>query len=150
LPPNISHLFSSEKATYRMTATKSQLECADENIPPGFCDSYADGNEKVTKKVKTLFGDEELVSWDAELDRFYVEFDNLEEVLENIGNATGLRITLGPWNREDPFQNEFLDAIYGFPEIEDGDLVAELETDLPDLGFAGRTEYGEEWKKSDD
>lgn len=148
LPANISHLFASEDATYRMTVTKSQLEMADENVPSGFTDSYQDGNEKVTKTVKTLFGEEEFVHWDATLPRYYVEFDDLEEALEDIGNATGLRITLGPWNREDPFQTEFIDAIFGFfPEIGEEDIFAELETDLPNFELMEKDQEGEEWKQ---
>ncbi len=150
LPANISHLFLSESATYRKTVTKSQLECAgtDEDIPPGFCDSYAEGYEKMEKKVMTIFGEEEIyVSWDSEGLRYFVEFENLEETLQDIYFATGLRLTLDFRDREDPYNSEFIEAIYGLPMIDENDLTCEIETDVPDLGFAGNIEEGEEWKQ---
>ena len=142
LPANISHLFSSEPATYRQTIAKSQLEAANITLPPG--------SEQVTKTVSTIFGDEEIVSWDEEKVRYYIEFDNLEEVIEDIGNATGLRLTFEPWDRENQFQSEFMEVIFGLPEIENGNLVAEIETDLPNFDFAAKKDDGEGWKTSDD
>lgn len=141
LPANISHLFSSEPATYRQTIAKSQLEAANIILPPG--------SERVTKTISTIFGEEDVVSWDEEKVRYYIEFDNLEEIIEDIGNATGLRLTFNSWDRENQFQSEFLEVIYGLPEIESGDLVAELETDLPDFVMEKQVD-GDEWKKSDD
>ena len=132
LPSNISHLFPSEETTYRMTVTKSQLQFAnDPNIPVGFCDSYEGGSEKVEERVVTIFGEEETyISWDAAGLRYYVEFEDLEEALEDICFSTGLRVTLDRRDRENPFNQEILEAIYGFPAMNDEDWTAELECSL--------------------
>ncbi|MGK3945743.1 hypothetical protein ABK046_46290, partial [Streptomyces caeruleatus] len=68
------------------------------------------------------------------------------EVIEDIGNATGLRLTFDPWDRENQFQSEFLEVIFGLPEIESGNLVAEIETDLPVLMMEKQVD-GDEWKQ---
>jgi hypothetical protein len=148
IPSNLTHLFSSEETTYRMTVTKSQLEMKDHpDIPVGLCESYETGNEKVEEIITTIFGENETyVSWDATGFRYYVEFEDLEETLEDICFSTGLRVTLDRRDRENQFKQELLEAIYGFPEINEDDWTCELETEIPRLAATEDEEEIENWK----
>lgn len=127
-----------------MTCSESQLAGLDPDVPQSVIDSRQEGVEVVTEVIQTIYGEEKYVSWDAPGKRYFIEYDDLEETLDDLMMGLGLRVILELRDRSDPFQQEFLDAIYGFPGIDGNDRTAELETE----SFPRQTELEEkeEWQ----
>ena len=145
LAPELAQFLQEEECNYRMTCSESQLAGLNPDVPQSLIDSRKDGVEVVTEVVRTVYGEEEsYVSWDAPGKRYFIEFNDLEESLDDLMMGLGLRVILECRDRSDPFQEEFLDMVYGFPAIDENDRTAELETE----SFPRQTELEEkeEWQ----
>ena len=131
LPVAIRQFLQAETCTYRCSCTKSQLAGLNPDVPQELIDSYSSGTEIVKEIIQTIYGEEEeIVSWDAEGERYYIEINNFEEDVDDLMMATGLRLTLDSMDRTKPHGEEWSSIIFGFPEIDEDAKCAELETSL--------------------
>ncbi len=148
MPANIAQFLESELCNYRHTVSRRQMEGSDPDVPQDIIDSFSQGTEKVSEVVRTIYGeDEEYLSWDSPGVRYYVELsDDFEADLDNLMLNLGLRITLDCYDRATAHGEEWAEIVYGFPMIDEGDRVAEIETDnVPRQNFNEETET-ESWK----
>ena len=144
LPAEIRQFLLSEPCTYRLSCTKSQLAGLNPDVDPEDIASFSTGTEIVREIIQTIYGEtEEVVSWDAEGERYYIEINNFEEDIDDLMMATGLRLTLDQSDRSTPHAKEFNEMIFGYPEIDEDAKTAELECSLTPR----QEEETEAWKQ---
>jgi len=145
MPEEFRHFFESEECEYRNTIPKRLLVTGDGDVPENIGESLKDGREIVEETVINYKGEsEDYISWDYSSVRYYFEVDTIEE-LDALVLACDKPLTLSRRDPENAFQREFLECIYGLPEIGDC-LTAELETERPGDEIDDEELEGEEWK----
>jgi hypothetical protein len=143
LPNSIKQFLLSEPCTYRISLTKDQMAEASQYVPQEMIDSLRTGTEVVRENITTIYGEEnEVISWDAEGERYYIEINDFEKDIDDLMIGTGLRLTLDQTDRNLPHVKEFHEMIFGFPEIDVNDRIGELETTLT----PAQEEEIENWK----
>jgi hypothetical protein len=116
---------------------------ASQYVPQEMIDSLRTGTEVVRENITTIYGEEnEVISWDAEGERYYIEINDFEKDIDDLMIGTGLRLTLDQTDRNLPHVKEFHEMIFGFPEIDVNDRIGELETTLT----PAQEEEIENWK----
>ncbi len=131
LPAALRQFLQSEPCTYRCSCTKDQLAGLNPDVPQDIIDSFPSGTEVVREIIQGIYGDsEEIVSWDAEGERYFIEIHRFEEDIKDLMMATGLRLTLDQTDRNSPHGREWSEILFGFPEIDEDAETGELETAL--------------------
>ena len=145
MPEEFRSFFDFEECEYRNTIPKRLLVTGDGDIPENIGETLKNGREIVQETVVNYKGEEEeYVSWDYSSVRYFFEVDTIEE-LDTLVLACDKPLTLVRRDPENSFQREFLECIYGLPDIGDC-LTAELETERPGDEIDEEELEGEEWK----
>jgi len=146
LPADIQTFLESEECEYRSTCPSNLLTEGDGDYPDNFGESLPEGREIVREMITTFNGEVvEYTSWDHVGQRYYMDFDSMED-LDSFICALNKPVTFTRRDPENSFQNEFMEAVWGMPNVGDH-LLAEIETTIiPPEAYEYESE-GEEWKQ---